>query len=56
MVCSSSRPDHNEVVSARRWRSKEVKIGERMDRLGNQIKITETNLGETTRLARGAGE
>ena len=35
---------------------KEVEIGERMDGLGNQIKTTDTNLGETTRLARGAGE
>jgi outer membrane protein OmpA-like peptidoglycan-associated protein len=35
---------------------KEVEIGERMDGLGNQIRITETNLGETTQLARGAGE
>jgi len=35
---------------------KEAEIGERMDGLGNQIKTTDTNLGETTRLARGAGE
>ena len=35
---------------------KEVEIGERMDGLGNQIKTTDANLGETTRLARGAGE
>ena len=35
---------------------KDVEIGERMDGLGNQIRITETNLGETTQLARGAGE
>jgi len=35
---------------------KEVEIGERMDGLGNQIKTTDSNLGETTKLARGAGE
>lgn len=35
---------------------KEVEIGERIDGLDNQIKTTDTNLGETTRLARGAGE
>jgi len=35
---------------------KEVEIGERMDGLGNQIKTTDMNLGETTKLARGAGE
>ncbi len=35
---------------------KEVEIGERMDGLGNQIKATEASLGETTQLARGAGE
>jgi outer membrane protein OmpA-like peptidoglycan-associated protein len=35
---------------------KEVEIGERMDGLGNQIRTTEANLGETTQLARGAGE
>ncbi len=35
---------------------KEVEIGQRMDGLGNQIKTTETNLGETTMLARSAGE
>ena len=35
---------------------KEVAIGERMDGLGNQIKTTDANLGETTQLARGAGE
>jgi outer membrane protein OmpA-like peptidoglycan-associated protein len=35
---------------------KEVEIGERMDGLGNQIKTTDTNLADTTRLARGAGE
>lgn len=35
---------------------KEVEIGGRMDGLGNQIKATEANLGETTQLARSAGE
>jgi len=35
---------------------KEVEIGGRMDGLGNQIKTTEANLGETTKLARSAGE
>ena len=35
---------------------KEVEIGDRMDGLGNQIKTTDANLGETTKLARGAGE
>jgi outer membrane protein OmpA-like peptidoglycan-associated protein len=35
---------------------KEAEIGERMDGLGNQIKTTDSNLGETTKLARGAGE
>jgi len=35
---------------------KEVEIGERMDGLGNQIKTTDANLDETTKLARGAGE
>ena len=35
---------------------KEVQIGERMDGLGNQIRTTDANLGETTRSARGAGE
>ena len=35
---------------------KEVEIGERMDGLGNQVKTTDANLGETTKLARGAGE
>ncbi|MDP2702024.1 MAG: OmpA family protein [Candidatus Rokubacteria bacterium] len=35
---------------------KEVEIGERMDGLGNQIRTTDANLGETTQLARGAGE
>jgi outer membrane protein OmpA-like peptidoglycan-associated protein len=35
---------------------KEVVIGERMDGLGNQIKTTDANLGETTKLARTAGE
>jgi outer membrane protein OmpA-like peptidoglycan-associated protein len=35
---------------------KEVVIGERMDGLGNQIKATEASLGETTQLARSAGE
>jgi outer membrane protein OmpA-like peptidoglycan-associated protein len=35
---------------------KEVEIGGRMDELGNQIKTTDTNLAETTRVARGAGE
>jgi outer membrane protein OmpA-like peptidoglycan-associated protein len=35
---------------------KEAEIGGRMDGLGNQIKATEANLGETTQLARSAGE
>lgn len=35
---------------------KDVEIGERMDGLGNQIKTTDANLGETAKLARGAGE
>jgi outer membrane protein OmpA-like peptidoglycan-associated protein len=35
---------------------KEVEIGERMEVLGNQIRTTDANLGETTRSARGAGE
>ena len=35
---------------------KEVEIGERMDGLGNQIKTTDANLADTTRLARSAGE
>ena len=35
---------------------KEVEIGERMDGLGNQIRITDANLGETAQIARGAGE
>jgi len=35
---------------------KEVEIGERMDGLGNQIRTTDANLGETTRIARGADE
>ena len=35
---------------------KEVEIGERMDGLGNQIKTTDANLGETSKLVRGAGE
>ena len=35
---------------------KEVEIGGRMDGLDNQIKATEANLGETTQLARSAGE
>lgn len=35
---------------------KEAEIGERMDGLGNQIKTTDANLGETTKVARGAGE
>jgi outer membrane protein OmpA-like peptidoglycan-associated protein len=35
---------------------KEAEIGGRMDGLGNQIKTTEANLGETTKLALGAGE
>ena len=35
---------------------KEAEIGGRMDGLGNQIQTTEANLGETTKLARGAGE
>jgi len=34
---------------------KEAEIGGRMDGLGNQIKTTEANLGETTKLALGAG-
>jgi len=35
---------------------KEVEIGERMDGLGNQIRTTDANLGETSQIARGAGE
>ena len=35
---------------------KELEIGERMDGLGNQIRTTNANLGETTQIARGAGE
>jgi len=35
---------------------KEAEIGVRMDGLGNQINTTDANLGETTKLARGAGE
>jgi outer membrane protein OmpA-like peptidoglycan-associated protein len=35
---------------------KEVEIGGRMDGLGNQIRTTDANLGETTQIARGAGE
>jgi len=35
---------------------KEVEIGQRMDGLDNQIRTTDANLGETTQLARGAGE
>ncbi len=35
---------------------KEVEIGQRMDGLGNQIKTTDANLGETTKLAQSAGE
>ena len=35
---------------------KEVEIGERMDGLGNRITATDANLGETTQVARGAGE
>jgi outer membrane protein OmpA-like peptidoglycan-associated protein len=35
---------------------KDVEIGERMDGLGTQIKTTDATLGETTKLARGAGE
>ena len=35
---------------------KEVEIGERMDGLGNQIRTTDANLGETTQIARDAGE
>jgi outer membrane protein OmpA-like peptidoglycan-associated protein len=35
---------------------KEVEIGGRMDGLDNQIKATEASLGETTQLARSAGE
>jgi outer membrane protein OmpA-like peptidoglycan-associated protein len=35
---------------------KEVQIGERIDGLGNQIKTTDANLAETTKVARGAGD
>jgi outer membrane protein OmpA-like peptidoglycan-associated protein len=35
---------------------KEVEIGQRMDGLGEEIKTTQANLGETTQVARGAGE
>jgi len=35
---------------------KEVEIGQRMDGLGGDIKTTQANLGETTQVARGAGE
>src|ERR1700687_209945 len=35
---------------------KEVEIGERMDGPGHQIKTNDANLGQTTTLARGAGE
>src|SRR6266849_3533667 len=35
---------------------KEVEIGQRMDGLGGEIKTSQANLGETTQLARGAGE
>ena len=35
---------------------KEAQMGERMDGLGNQIKTTDANLGETTRLASRVGE
>ncbi len=35
---------------------KEVEIGQRMDGLGEEIKSTQANLGETTQIARGAGE
>lgn len=35
---------------------KEAEIGQRMDGLGNQIKTTDANLGETNKLAQGAGE
>jgi hypothetical protein len=35
---------------------KEVEIGQRMDGLGSEIKTTQANLGETTQVARGAGE
>lgn len=35
---------------------KEVEIGNRVDGLDNQIRTTEANLGETTQIARGAGE
>ena len=35
---------------------KEVEIGQRMDGLGEEIKSTQANLGETTQVARGAGE
>lgn len=35
---------------------KEVAIGERMDGLGNQIRTTDANLGETNQVARGASE
>jgi outer membrane protein OmpA-like peptidoglycan-associated protein len=35
---------------------KEVEIAQRMDGLGGEIKTTQANLGETTQVARGAGE
>ena len=35
---------------------KEVEVGARMDGLGNQIRTTDANLGETAQIARGAGE
>jgi outer membrane protein OmpA-like peptidoglycan-associated protein len=35
---------------------KEVEIGQRMDGLDGEIKTTQANLGETTQVARGAGE
>jgi len=35
---------------------KEVEIGNRVDGLDTQIRTTEANLGETTQIARGAGE
>jgi len=35
---------------------KEIEIGERMDGLGNQIRTTDANLGETNQIARGASE
>jgi outer membrane protein OmpA-like peptidoglycan-associated protein len=35
---------------------KEAEVGQRMDGLGGEIKSTQANLGETTQVARGAGE